>query len=145
MNNRKTNTLSIIGFVVSMFSIIFGTLFCIIALNQIKETKEKGKSLAIGGIVINVIKVFLTILIISLYMFVPATANDNIQYKCEHAMKCDYHSESLTYTCVYNEDGVEEYITCDTDLNNKKAYYFNNDGTQDDPYNDDTFDYDAEY
>ncbi|MCH5166480.1 MAG: DUF4190 domain-containing protein [Erysipelotrichales bacterium] len=144
MNNKKTNTLSIIGFVVSIFSVIFGILLCVISLNQIKETKEKGKGLAISGIAINILKIISIILLFVLYIFSPTTVDEN-DYKCKHAINCDYHSESQTYTCTYNEDGVEEYITCESSDIKEESNSYNNDGTQDDPDNDDTFDYDAEY
>ena len=142
MNNRKTNTLSIIAFIVSIFSLIIGTILCLISLSQIKETNEKGKGFALGGIAINVVKIAAVILLFVLYMFTPSTLEAE-EYKCKNAVSCEYHNESQTYTCTYNNDGVEEYISCDADLINKEKPVIN-DGTTDDPDNDDTFDYDRE-
>ncbi len=57
--NDKKNKNSIIGFVLSIFSIfgiglagIVGMIFGIVALTQIRYTKEKGKGLAIAAIII---------------------------------------------------------------------------------------------
>ena len=143
MNNKKTNTLSIIGFIVSIFSLIFGTIICLISLSQIKETNEKGKGFALGGILINVLKVMSIIILAILYIFIPG-ANET-EYKCKHSNNCEYHSESQTYTCTYDNDGVEEYITCDASIIDTDKPTSSNDGTEDDPDFEDTFDYDAEY
>ncbi len=51
----KTNTFAIIGFVLSFFYYvsIAGLVFSIIGLKQCNKTQEKGKGLAIAGIVIS--------------------------------------------------------------------------------------------
>ena len=54
----KINILSIIGLITSFFSIIIGSILCFVALSQIKDSKERGKGLAIAGITINIVKTF---------------------------------------------------------------------------------------
>lgn len=133
MNNKKTNTLSIIGFIVSFFSIIFGTIICLIALSQIKENNEKGKGFALGGIVVNIAKIFAVVLLFIVLATVPG--KDEMEYKCKASKNCTLNADNLTYTCIYEEDGVEEYITCNREGNKSSETY----GTED---NEDTFDYD---
>lgn len=133
MKNKKINTLSIIGFIVSFFSVLFGTIICLIALSQIKETKEKGRRLALGGILVNLIKVVVIILLIVIYLISPGRSETD--YKCNVSKNCTLNKDNTTYTCIYDEDGVEEYITCNKTENKN----FENYGTED---NEDTFDYD---
>lgn len=52
MNSQKTNTLAIVGFILSLFLGPIGGIISIIALCQIKNTGEKGKGLAIAGIIL---------------------------------------------------------------------------------------------
>ena len=48
----KNNTLAIVGFILSFIIPIVGLILCIIALVQIKKTGEKGKGLAVAGIIL---------------------------------------------------------------------------------------------
>lgn len=133
MKSSKTNTLSIIGFIVSIFSIVFGTIICLISISQIKESHEKGKGLALGGIIINLIKIFIVVLLF--FILIIAPGRNEIEYKCKVSKNCTLNSDNTTYTCIYDQDGVEEYVTC----NNKESKNFDTYGTED---NEDTFDYD---
>ena len=51
---RRTNALSVIGFILSVFPIIpfVGLVFCIIGRKQCMKRNEKGKALATAGLVI---------------------------------------------------------------------------------------------
>ena len=60
----KTNGLAIAGFVCSFVAQIVGLVLSIIGLVQIKKSGEKGRGLAIAGIIISAVGIFLTILII---------------------------------------------------------------------------------
>ena len=51
--SNSWNALAIVGFVLSFFTAIIGLILCIIAYKQVKESGEKGKGLAIAGIVIS--------------------------------------------------------------------------------------------
>lgn len=51
----KTNTLAIVGFIMSFFVTIAGLICSIIGLKQCNQTGEGGKGLAIAGIVISAV------------------------------------------------------------------------------------------
>lgn len=133
MKNKKTNTLSIIGFITSFFSVIIGTIICLLSLSQIRESHEKGKGLAYAGIIINLIKIAVVVILFAVLIVTPG--KDELEYKCKVSKNCTLNSDNTTYTCVYEEDGVEEYITCKKAEEKKQDNY----GTED---NEDTFDYD---
>lgn len=135
MRNKKTNTLSIIGFIISFFSIIIGTMICLIALSQIKERNEKGRGLAYTGIIINILKIVFIVILFFLLIFIPG--QDETSYKCKASKYCTLNSDNSTYTCVYEKDGVEEYITCKKPEDKNNENY----GTED---NEETFDFDRD-
>jgi uncharacterized membrane protein len=56
---QKTNTLAIVGFVLAFFFAFVGSILCIVALTQISNggDVEKGRGLAIAGIIIGVVPV----------------------------------------------------------------------------------------
>ena len=58
---QKTNTLSIVGLVMSLIVPIVGLVLSIVALFQIKKTNQKGKGLAIAGVVVSTVMVLLTV------------------------------------------------------------------------------------
>lgn len=60
----ETNSLAITGFVLSFFLAFIGSILCIISLPRIKEKKQKGRGLAIAGIIIGFLHpLFITILV----------------------------------------------------------------------------------
>ncbi len=63
---NKTNTLAIVGFVLSFFVAIAGLICSIIGLKQCNQTKEGGKGLAIAGVVISSVSMAIFFL---LFMF----------------------------------------------------------------------------
>lgn len=140
-SNKKVNKLSIIALIVSIFSVIFGTILAFIAISEIKKTEEKGKGIAYCAIIINIMKVISVIIIAVLLMFSPSHTEN--EYKCKHAKSCE-DTSAQTYTCIYDNDGVEEYITCEnkTQQQEKEAQ---KEITEDDEDSLDTFDYDKEY
>ncbi len=50
----KTNTLAIVGFILSFFVTIAGIIVSAIALRQIKQTGEGGRGLALAGLIIGI-------------------------------------------------------------------------------------------
>ena len=58
-NGQLTNTMAIVGFVMSFFSGLIGLIFSIIGMNQIKKTGEPGKGYALAGIIISAVRMFL--------------------------------------------------------------------------------------
>lgn len=59
----KTNTMAIVGFVLSFFIALAGLICSIIGLRQCNATKEGGKGFAIAGIVISAVSMALAFLI----------------------------------------------------------------------------------
>ena len=53
IGNDKWNGLAIAGFVVSFFAATVGLILSIIGYRQCKNTNEKGRSLALAGIIIS--------------------------------------------------------------------------------------------
>ena len=65
MEKKRTNSICIVGFVLSFVSSIAGLVLSIIGLIQAKRVEEGGSGLAIAGIVISALKmVFLVIFIL---------------------------------------------------------------------------------
>ena len=69
-NNTKvqlTNTMSIVGFVMSFFTPIVGLILSIVGMSQIKKTGEPGKGYALAGIIISAISLFLSLIFYVIY------------------------------------------------------------------------------
>lgn len=67
------NGFAIAGFVCAFFVSILGLIFSCIALSQIKKSNEKGKGLAIAGLVLSIIPIVLVVMY-WLFLIVAATA-----------------------------------------------------------------------
>lgn len=92
---KTTNGMSIAGFVCSFFFQILGLIFSIIGLCQIKTSGEKGRGLAIAGIVISSVITFFSILATTLALMVGFWAVDRA---------VDYLPEKgCSYEFTYNE------------------------------------------
>lgn len=61
---RKLNSMALLGFVLAFFISIGGVAVSVAALVQIGKTGERGKGLAIAGIVIGAVSILLTIIAI---------------------------------------------------------------------------------
>lgn len=57
---QKTNTLAIVGFVLSFLVSLAGVVCCAVALSQISERGERGRGLAVAGIIIGVLAMALS-------------------------------------------------------------------------------------
>ncbi len=60
------NSLAIIGFLLSFFSTFIGLAISIIALKQISQNHQRGRSLAIAGIIISSVIIVLVIVVVIL-------------------------------------------------------------------------------
>lgn len=69
---QLTNTMALVGFVMSFFHPTMGLIFSIIGMNQIKKTNEPGKGFALAGIIISAVSFVLVILLVLLYFFMFA-------------------------------------------------------------------------
>ena len=56
---QQTTTLSIVGFVMSLILPIVGLVLSIVALFQIKKTNQKGRGLAIAGVTVSIVMLML--------------------------------------------------------------------------------------
>ncbi|WP_161522191.1 DUF4190 domain-containing protein [Bifidobacterium aemilianum] len=75
--NDHTNTLAIVSLVTSFFIAIVGLITGIISLVQIKKSREKGKGLAIAGVVISIVSMVVSMLLFLAFIgIIGAAAND---------------------------------------------------------------------
>lgn len=120
-NEVKTNTVAIVGFILSFFLGIVGTIVSIVALCQIKKTKEKGKGFAIAGIIIGLIPLVAIILVtIFVMVFVgPATrANVILTTACSNIdVNGNYYNSDENiycenYVCTFTYNGGEYSKSC---------------------------------
>lgn len=74
--SQKTNTMAIVGFVLSFIFSIAGLIVSIIAMNQIKQTGEGGRGLALAGVIISAISIAFAIiyLIVVFAVIIPAAS-----------------------------------------------------------------------
>lgn len=66
--SNSYNTLAIVGFILSFLYTLVGLILSIIAYKQIKDSGEKGKGLAVAGIVISSISVAFVVLGLFIYI-----------------------------------------------------------------------------
>jgi hypothetical protein len=69
MGKGKFSILAILGFVLSFFAPYIGIILCLIALVRISRHGQKGKYLAIAGIIISTLIMLAVILIYSTLFF----------------------------------------------------------------------------
>lgn len=60
----KTNTLAVVGFILSFFFALPGLICSIMGLKQCNQTHEGGKGLAIAGIVLSAVSMFIYFIVI---------------------------------------------------------------------------------
>ena len=65
---QPSNTMALVGFVMSFFNCVVGLIFSIIGMSQIKKTGEPGKGFALAGIIISAVRLAFTILFIFVYV-----------------------------------------------------------------------------
>lgn len=126
---RKTNTCAVVGFILSFFCGIAGLIVSIVALKQIKKTGEKGKGLAIAGIIIPCVSIVIAILISVFYVvFVMPSITGSIEasivcvngayysygsYGEAGYINCGRENYDGTYVCTYTDnDGYTMSVTC---------------------------------
>ncbi|WP_374946383.1 DUF4190 domain-containing protein [Agreia sp.] len=67
---EKYNVIAIVGFIASFFINIVGIILGFVALSQIKRTGERGRGLAIAGIIIGFASILVGILAVAI--IIPA-------------------------------------------------------------------------
>ena len=113
---RKRNTLATVGFVLSFLTGPIGGAISIAALIQVTKTGEKGKGLAIAGIVIGFAGIIFLVVISVLFstLIWPSVKNNITKSSyCSQAFSCVDNGDG-TSTCKYCLDNycmeVEEVI-----------------------------------
>ena len=108
-SNSKTNTLAIVGFILSFFFGLVGAILCIVALGKIKKTGEKGKGFAIAGIIIGLLPLVASVILIILF---SSLVWPNVQSNLAFSSACSMvhnNGNYVTYEADYGEDG---YVEC---------------------------------
>ena len=124
MEKKRTNSICIVGFVLSFVSSIAGLVLSIIGLIQAKRVEEGGSGLAIAGIVISTLKmIFLAIFIflfpIIMYFIsgvvdeIDYYINDELDNKCSYAYDCKSYDEEYSICKYDNEYDITEKILCE--------------------------------
>lgn len=108
-NNQKYNVLAIVGLIFSFFVAPVGLILSIIALVQIKKTKEKGKGLAIAGLIISILQLLIIILVFVFVFVIFANVANNLELStaCANVDRNGYYE---TYGVEEGEDG---YVICE--------------------------------
>jgi hypothetical protein len=73
---QKTNTMAILGLVFAFLFQPLGIIFSAIGLSQIKKTREKGRGLALTGLILSIVFLILGLL---LFFFVFAALNEVVE------------------------------------------------------------------
>ena len=77
----RWNGMAIAGFVCSFFACVVGLVLSIIGLKQVNETGERGRGLAIAGIVIGAVNTVLSVLVVVFVVHVIGVAIDEVSYR----------------------------------------------------------------
>ena len=64
---QPSNTMALVGFVMSFFNCIVGLILSIIGMSQIKKTGEPGKGFALAGIIISSVSLVFTTIFLIIY------------------------------------------------------------------------------
>ena len=137
-NNKKTNILAIVGFILSFFISIPGLICSILGLVKLKEYNN-GKGLSIAGIIISVLRFILIIavFILGILSVVDEIKNDSSSYivgnwepyKLEINGKdrplIDYYGSCIKYggfITFYKNNIYENKVGCYSESDNKYNY-----------------------
>lgn len=63
--NERWNVFAVIGFALAFVSQLISLVFCIIALSKIQKTGERGRGLAIAGVIIDIVLIITVILLLA--------------------------------------------------------------------------------
>ncbi|WP_223846870.1 DUF4190 domain-containing protein [Bifidobacterium rousetti] len=95
--NPGWNVMAVVGFALSFFVAIAGLILSIIGLRQIKRTGEKGRGLAIAGIVISVVQMLFVIVIIVIFAAAAAAGAFDATYHDSYGHGYDYEDTDYGY------------------------------------------------
>jgi thiol-disulfide isomerase/thioredoxin len=125
---KNNNVFAILGLVFSCtISSVLGIIFSIIGLNVAKKNKGYLKSLAIGGLIVGILR-FISIVFILFISYFFILRETDTDYKCSLAYDC-VTGLFGNYECKYNGDTMKTTITCSKEqldkLNYKENKYSN--------------------
>ena len=108
---KQSNIYAILGFVFSLvIGSILGIVFSILGISEAKKNNGYLKGLAIAGLVISIVRIFVTAAALFLlgFLIIKETEPD---YKCKLAYDC---REGLlgNYECSYDGESMKTTITC---------------------------------
>lgn len=150
---QKTNTLAIVGLVLSFIPIlcVIGWILCVVALIQIRKTGEKGKVLAIIGLAWGVIVIVAITALVLFFknvvwpnvrdgitnMAVCSVGPDNSLNEADSNIICG-SVEDGKFTCEFTStSGETKTISCDMyDYDNNYGENYDYDNNYDDYNND---------
>lgn len=93
--SSKTNTFAVIGLITAFFMPLVGFVCSIVGLSQISKRKEKGKGLAIAGIIISVVVALLQAITLILVVLLVNSSSITLT---------TYRDSSLGYSVKYPDD-----------------------------------------
>ena len=67
---QRTNTLALVGFILSFFMGPIGSLLCYFGLEEIKKNGEQGREFAVAGIIIGIVPIAIALFVLLVYVFV---------------------------------------------------------------------------
>ncbi len=120
---QKTNTLAIVGLIMAFIIPLVGFICSIIGISQTSKRNEKGKGLAVAGLIISIINMLITLVVI--IIIIAAAASSKITLE-------SFTNASPNYTVMYpkgwtreaeNQDGAQGYIFKDATSDNTGKVY----------------------
>lgn len=121
---QKTNTLSIVGLIMAFIIPIVGLVCSIIGISQTNKRNEKGKGLAVAGVIISILNMLFQFIML-IVIIVAAAASSNITLE-------SFTNANPNYTIKYpkgwvreveNQDGAQGYIFKDAPKDNTGKVY----------------------
>ena len=115
---KKTETISIVGFIFSFLMPLVGLILTIIGLVRAKKN-ESPKGFAIAGLIISIVSlIFRWFLIVLLFFALGVTSKESTKILqkgydgfCQKAQRCE-HSFGDYYNCYYEDGNVKYNLTC---------------------------------
>ncbi len=120
---QKTNTLAVVGLIMAFIIPLVGFICSIIGISQTSKRNEKGKGLAIAGLIISIINMLITLFIFIIIVAVAANPKVTLD---------SFTNASPNYTIKFpkgwtreaeNQDGAQGYIFKDATSDNTGKVY----------------------
>jgi hypothetical protein len=100
-----TNSWAIVGFIFAFLFPLLGLIFSIISLSEIKKKNEKGRGLAIAGIIVSIAFMIILVVVLLILLLAVASVTENMQ---DYLPQCTV--DSADFACgkfsSMDEDGT---------------------------------------